>query len=115
MAVQFAAVVSILGGLGKHLLEIPLIHRGVENWLDSNIPTIWDKILWHGLIENVAGIVSPTEREAEVVATAGAVQDAYDEVKVLEKREGSPMTPAGIKQVVVARGLPWIEEPTGEA
>ena len=111
MAVPFITILTILGGIGRHILSVPLIHKSVENYLDGT-KTIWDNILWRAL-ESAAGTESPSEREAEVVARSAQVQGAYDEVKQAACR-GESMSVEAIKDVVTARGLPWIEQTTGD-
>jgi len=81
MAVPFMAILGILGGIGKHILEVPLIHRGVENYLDGT-PTKWDNLLWR-MLELACNIASPdSEVKAAVVANVvDKVQAQYTEVK----------------------------------
>jgi len=102
MAIPFLTILPILGGIGKHILEVPIIHKWIENYCDST-PTIWDGILWKAL-EAAAGIASPVEREAVVVETAAKVQTAYDDVKRSAVR-GETVSGATIQAAVRDAGI----------
>ena len=106
MAVPFMVVLGVLGSIGKHVLEIPLIHRYIENYCEGT-PTWVDGVLWRAL-EAAASIASPVEREAVVIAQTAKVQIAYDSVTLAAER-GEPISHETIKASVLAQALPWID------
>jgi hypothetical protein len=110
MPIPAAAILTILAGTSKSLLEVPLIHRWVENFLDGLGMTFWDALLWHGLAEKVWGVKSPEEKQAVVLARAGDVQVKYDEVKTVMKREAISENEA-IEKVTGINPFspPWME------
>ena len=113
MAIPFALIWPILLSVGKHILEIPLIHRGIENWVSTNDITLWDRVLW-AAIESALNINDPPEeRSKKIVEVTDRLQDAYDEVKVL-KQNGVEVTKETVKAAVVSRNLPWQDDVLGE-
>jgi len=97
-------ILTILGGIGRHILEVEIIHRGIENYLDDT-KTVWDNVLWRAL-ESAAGIESPAERAAVVETQAAKVQVAYDTVKA-DVARGCDGGVEAIKAAVEAQGLPF--------
>jgi len=97
MPIPIAAILPILAGLGKYLLELSIIHRAIENYLDGT-PTVWDNMLWRG-IEAAAGIKSPAEKAVAVLEVATKVQEAYDAVKQGEN----------LRAWAAAQNRPWLD------
>ena len=113
MPIPFAVLWPILLSVGKHILEIPMIHRGIENWISTNDITLWDRILWSA-IESACSINDPPEeRSKKIVEVTARLQDAYDEVKVL-KEPGEEAPAKMIKNAVMSRNLPWQDDVLGE-
>lgn len=102
---QVGIVVQIVQSLGKPILETPVIHRAIENWLDRNVVTWLDALLWHGIIEGLVGVKSPMEQEAVVRDVAGKAQATYDEVKA-SAGSGATMSGKKIAEVAERHGLP---------
>jgi len=112
MAFPFSLLWPILLSVGKQVFEIPMIHRGIENWISTNDITLWDKILWSA-IERICDVNDPPEeRTKKIVDITTRLQDAYDEVKVLTE-PGVVATAATIKNAVMSRNLPWQDDVIG--
>lgn len=111
-----SAVLSALWSAGKQILAIPIVHRGLDNFLDGLVPTWVDRLLWHGLAERLIGLPEcPGEEKSVVVAEVAAVtQEKYDLVKE-RVIAGVPERDA-VLEVVGPIAMPWMDEtaPIGE-
>lgn len=90
--IQFAVIAPYLIGIGKDILEIPLVHRSIENYFDGT-RTIWDGIVWR-IFEKYARIKSPAAESAVAIKEELAVvQEKYEIVKA-EVAKGVPVEDA---------------------
>ena len=100
MVIAWAVIWPILAGVGKFVLEYPIVHRAIENYFDGT-ETVFDGLLWRGF-EAAAGIKSPAEKAVALAEVATKVQEAYDAVK-----QG-----ADLRAWAAAQNRPWLDVST---
>ena len=97
MPIPIAAILPVLAGVGKYLLEMTIVHRAIEAYFEGT-ETVFDNMLWRGF-EAAAGIKSPAEKAVALVEVATKVQEAYDAVK-----QG-----ADLRAWAAAQNRPWLD------
>jgi UTP-glucose-1-phosphate uridylyltransferase len=79
MAIQIALLLPIVKELGKELLEIPLIHYAIENYVNKTVNK-WDGVVWF-VVEKYMHITDPVAQSVAIRTELVAVQHKYDGVK----------------------------------
>lgn len=111
---KLAALLPVLWGLGKEILQISLVHRAIENYF-AGTATKWDDRAW-AVFEKYAGIASPTARAAKIEDGLQVVQAVYDTSKA-KVAAGVPPEQADVDAIAEHGGhgvMPWMDAAPAE-